>query len=124
VEWATSANLSTFRGMVHFTAHGLRDWAKLFLAFGGMWLAAPVLYRRQPRLIRRALWIVPLYVVVLFPVSILDEMRVHAELVPLLAAPPLLFLGRRVHVREGTLEGTDAHGKAGMEVGDGATPQN
>ena len=102
VEFALATNLQTLRGMLLLTRHGVHDWLKLILAFGGLAWVVPFVLRGQPRFIRRALWLVPLYLVVLFPVAILDEMRVHAELVPLLAAPILIVLGRRMAASGGS----------------------
>jgi hypothetical protein len=89
-------NLATWRGMLFLKGTGLKDWAKLFLAFGGLWLALPFVMRGQPEFVRRSLWAAVPVVIAMCFVGIVDEVRVYAEVVPLVATPIVIALARWV----------------------------
>jgi hypothetical protein len=91
-----SKNVETWTGMLTFSRAGLRDLLKLLLMFGGLWLLVPVLYREQPRFIRRALWTFPIFILPMLVVGTIDEARLYAEWVPLVAAACLLPLAARL----------------------------
>ena len=82
--------------MLTFSRAGLRDLAKLVLMFGGLWLLVPFIHREQPRFVRRALFTFPVFLLPMLVVGTIDEARLYAEWVPLVAAAWLLALAHRV----------------------------
>ena len=95
-EPALPLNLETWSGMLLLRGSGLRDWAKLALVFGSLWLALPFVMRDSPQFVRRSLWVAVPVVAALFFVGIVDEVRVYAELVAPITTPVLLALARWV----------------------------
>ena len=89
-------NRETYLGLLTLRGNGLKDWAKLVLAFGGFWWLLPFVWRAQPPEIRRSLLLVPIFVLTLQRVATIDEMRIYAELLPVVATPVLLALARWV----------------------------
>jgi hypothetical protein len=89
-------NLATFRGMLTLGGTGLKDWAKLLLMFGSLWLALPFVLRGRPEAVRRALLSVPVFIVPMLIVGTIDEARVYGELIPLITTPVLLYLASRL----------------------------
>lgn len=87
-------NRATYLGMLTLRGQGAKDWIKLILAFGGLWWFVPLVWRRTPDALRRALVLVPIFVLALQGVATIDEMRIYAELQPVIAAPVLVALGR------------------------------
>jgi len=86
-------NRSTYLGLLTLRENGLKDWLKLLLAFGGFWWLLPFIWKRQPPEVKRALLLVPVFVLALQGVATMDEMRIYAELQPVIALPVLLALG-------------------------------
>lgn len=89
-------NASTWRGMLTLHGSGLKDWAKLFLMFGGLWLVLPFIWRGRPEPVRRALLAAPVFVLPMLVVGTIDEARVYGELIPLITMPSLLWLAARL----------------------------
>jgi hypothetical protein len=89
-------NLSTWTNMLTLHDTGPKDWTKLVLMFGGMWLLVPVLWKETPEFFRRALLTIPLFLAPLWIVGTIDEARVYAELIPLFATAPILWLAHRL----------------------------
>jgi hypothetical protein len=90
-----AVNGRTILDMLLFRGNALRDWAKLVLAFGGVWWIAPWVLRRQDRFIRRTTAVVVPFVVVAAAVAVIDEVRQYGELVPVLLTPVLIALASR-----------------------------
>jgi hypothetical protein len=86
-------NQATLVGMFTLRDNGLKDWAKLFLMFGGFWMLVPFVWRGQPPFVRRALLAAPVLIAPMFLVGTIDEARQFPELIPLIATPVLLRLG-------------------------------
>jgi hypothetical protein len=87
-------NSATLMGMFTLQGNGLKDWAKLFLMFGGLWMLVPFVYKGQPEFLRRALWASPVLILPMFLVGTIDEARQFPELIPLIATPVLVSIGR------------------------------
>ena len=87
-------NVRTWTGMLTFT--NLKDWGKLLLMFGGLWLLVPFVLREQPRFVRRALLTFPVFLLPMLVVGTIDEARLYAEWVPLVATACLLALATRL----------------------------
>ncbi len=88
-------------------AHNLRLFAEdpnLWITLASNWafLWIPAL-AGWPRIghpfVRRALWIVPVFVGVMFYVGELAELRIYSELIPIIAAAALLVVASPVEVR-------------------------
>ena len=92
-------NFATFRGMLTLQGSGLKDWAKLFLMFGSLWIALPFVLRGRPDPVRRALFAAPVFVLPMLIVGTIDEARVYGELIPLIATPFLLHVAARFESR-------------------------
>jgi hypothetical protein len=89
-------NLETIRGMLTLSGSGLKDWAKLGLMFGSLWLALPFVWRGRPEPVRRALLAVPVFIIPITIVGTIDEARVYGELLVLITMPSLLWLAARL----------------------------
>ena len=91
-----SKNVETWTGMLTLSRAGLRDGMKLVLMFGGLWLLLPFVFRDQPRFVRRTLATFPVFLLPMLVVGTIDEARLYAEWVPLVAAAALFALSRRL----------------------------
>jgi len=89
-------NLATFRGMLTLQGSGPKDWAKLFLMFGSLWLVLPFVWRGRPEAVRRTLLAAPVFILPMLIVGTIDEARVYGELIPLIATPVLLHAASRL----------------------------
>jgi hypothetical protein len=87
-------NEATLAGMFTLQGDGPKDWLKLFLMFGGLWMLVPWVYKGQPEFLRRALWAAPVLILPMFLVGTIDEARQFPELIPLIATPVFVRLGR------------------------------
>jgi hypothetical protein len=91
-----SVNARTLWAMLTLQGEGLRDWAKLALAFGGLWMVLPLARRRAPPFLARALWSGVVYTGILGFTAIIDEVRGYGVLVPIVLAPVVcLVAGKR-----------------------------
>ena len=89
-------NLGTIRNMLTTPGNALTDWVKVPLAFGGSLLVLPWVWRRQPEFLKRTLLvIIPFVVVVLFK-TVIEEVRVYGELVPVVFTPVVYFIAREL----------------------------
>ncbi len=65
----------------------LSSWAPtvyVFLLFGPMWVLAAIAARRGPLLLRRAIWLLPPYVILHYVVALAWEVRLFLPLAPLI----------------------------------------
>lgn len=92
-----AVNAGVLRDMVTLQGDALRDWAKLVLAFGGAWLALPLVLRRAPDFLRAAVWAGVAYTCFVGVTAIIDEVRSYGVLMPVVLTPVL----RRVALRHG-----------------------
>ncbi|MCK4511953.1 hypothetical protein KAW64_09450, partial [bacterium] len=86
-------NVVVLTDMVTFQGNALRDWVKLGLAFGGLWVALPFLLRRTPRFLRMCLYSGVVLVVAMACTGVIDEMRGYGQLIPLVLTPVLYSVG-------------------------------
>lgn len=87
-------NAGVLADMLTLRGNALKDWGKLLLSFGGLWLALPFLRRRLPRFFTAGLWAGVLYV---FPVgctAIIDEVRSYGVLIPIVLTPVIYAVAR------------------------------
>jgi hypothetical protein len=56
----------------------------LFLAFGGVWVLAYMARRDAPEMLRRALWLVPPFLVLHYVIAMVNEVRLFLPLAPIL----------------------------------------
>jgi hypothetical protein len=85
-------NVGVISDMFLLRGNALKDWAKLGLSFGGVWMAIPWLYRRQPFFLKRSLLVVIPFVITSGLYGIIDEIRLYAELIPILLTPVICVL--------------------------------
>ena len=65
----------------------LSSWAPtmhVFLLFGAMWVLAAIAARRGPILLRRAMWLLPPYVILHYVVALVWEVRLFLPLAPVI----------------------------------------
>ena len=86
-------NAAVLTDMVTFQRNALRDWAKLGLAFGGLWIALPFLLRQTPRFLRMCLYSGVPFVVAIASMAIIDEVRGYGQLIPIVLTPILYVVG-------------------------------
>jgi hypothetical protein len=76
-------------------------WPTLAASFGGLWLVVLIDRRRiGPTFVRRALWIVPLWFVVMLRFAAVDELRIYGELAPLVLLAAVCAFDGRLHARK------------------------
>jgi len=80
-------NIAVVSDMLRVRGNALKDWAKLALSFGGVWLVLPWVFRRQPAFLRGSLLVVVPFVIVTGLTAVIDEVRGYPELIPVLLAP-------------------------------------
>ena len=80
-------NARVILDMLALRGNGLKDWAKLGLAFGGIWWALPRVIRGQPVFLKRCLLVVVPFVIAVGLKGVVDEVRVYAELIPIVLTP-------------------------------------
>ena len=68
----------------------------MLFMFGGLWLLVPFVLREQPRFVRRALLTFPVFLLPMLVVGTIDEARLYAEWVPLVATACLLALATQL----------------------------
>ena len=86
-----SQNLTLIKSIVHLDPRALL----LLLMFGGLWAAIPFCYRKVPDRIMLLTLMVPVFFFVIIYVGNLNrEFRVFTEMIPVVAAPPLLLFER------------------------------
>jgi hypothetical protein len=102
VDWFETTHLSFNRrvigDMVTFRGNALKDWAKLLLSFGGLWLLLPFIWKRQPIFIRRSLLLVVPFLLAMLLRAVIDEMRDYIELVPVVLTPVVCSLAGRLRL--------------------------
>ena len=82
--------------MVTLQGSALKDWAKLGLAFGGLWMALPFLLRRMPRFLMMSLWSGVVLVVAMVCGGIVDEVRAYGQMIPVVLTPVLYCVATRL----------------------------
>lgn len=61
-----------------------KNWPLLFSNFGYLWIPIAIGFRRiESPFIRRALWVVPLFVAIVFKTAQFDELRAYGEMIPI-----------------------------------------
>lgn len=80
-------NAGVVRDMLAFRGNALRDWAKLLLAFGGLWLLLPFVRRKVPQFLAAAAWSGVAFVGLVGCTAIIDEVRSYGVLVPIVLTP-------------------------------------
>jgi hypothetical protein len=80
-------NAGVLGDMLAFRANAFRDWAKMIFAFGGLWLALPLVRRHVPRFLAAAVWSGVVYIFFVGCMAIIDEVRGYAVLVPIVLTP-------------------------------------
>ena len=86
-------NAAVLTDMVTLQGEALRDWAKLGLAFGGLWMALPFLLRRTPRFLRMCVYSGVVLVVAMAGTAIIDEVRAYGQLIPIVLTPVIYWVG-------------------------------
>jgi hypothetical protein len=89
-------NIEMLRDMVTLRGNALKDWAKLILLFGGLWLALPKIWRIQPAFIKRAILVLVPFLATMFLGAILDEVRDYMEIIPLVLTPVVYWICSRL----------------------------
>jgi hypothetical protein len=64
------------------------NWRRL-LTFGGVWALIPLQWPRVPPTLRRLLLVFPIFCVAMFLVGVLSEVRVFAEMIPVVLLPAM-----------------------------------
>jgi hypothetical protein len=64
------------------------NWRRL-LTFGGVWVLIPLHWPRIPPPLRRLLIVFPIFCMGMFLVGVLSEVRVYAEMIPVLLVPAM-----------------------------------
>ncbi|MCK4511050.1 hypothetical protein KAW64_04885 [bacterium] len=82
-------NAAVLTDMMTLQGNALRDWAKLGLAFGGLWIALPFLLSRTPRFLKMCLYSGVVLVVAVAGMGTIDEVRVYGHLIPVVLTPVL-----------------------------------
>ena len=86
-----SQNLELLKAVLDFDPKALR----LLLLFGGLWAVIPFCYGKVPGRIMLLSLMVPVFFAVITYVGNLDrEFRVFTEMIPVVAAPPVLLFNR------------------------------
>lgn len=100
VDWLESShiahNAGVIRDMITLRGNALKDWAKLVLAFGGLWLVLPIVWKRQPAFIRRSVLVMLPFIAAMLARAVVDEMRDYIELIPVVLTPVAYWVSLRV----------------------------
>ena len=84
-----SFNARVILDMLTLRGNAYRDWAKFLLAFGGLWLVVPWVWRRQPGFLKRSFLVVVPFLIAMGLKGIVDEARAYVELAPIVITPAL-----------------------------------
>jgi hypothetical protein len=90
-------NRGVILDMLALRGNAIKDWAKLALAFGGLWWIVPWLIRGQPRFVRRCLLVALPAIAGAASRAILDEVRVYGELIPVVLTPVVYFVAEKLN---------------------------
>jgi hypothetical protein len=97
--WLSSSHLAfnarVLLDMVTLSGNALRDWPKLVLNFGLLWLCIPLIWHETHAFLRRCLLVVIPFLIVVVLRGVIDEMRVYVDLIPIVTTPALCSLAAR-----------------------------
>lgn len=88
-----SQNLALCKSVIHLNPKALR----LLMLFGGLWIVLPFCYGKVPNKLLLLTLMLPAFFAIMLYVGNFDhESRIFTEMIPVVAAPPIILFNRRL----------------------------